>query len=335
MNRAKKVTVIGGGTGTFVVLSGLKIYEDISLKAIVAMTDSGGSTGTLRDEYGVLPVGDLRQCLVALAEDTNSQANLMRELFLYRFKKGSFEGHNFGNLFLTAMADILGSEKEAVLFASNVLNVKGDIIPITNKNVDLVAEYEDGTVLVEEANIDEPDSRHDKTSKITDLRIQPKAELLKQARETILDSDFIILGPGDLYTSLLANFVVEGAKEAMRKSQAHLIYVTNLMNKYGQTYNYSYQNYLDEIKKYAGRSPDTVLINNREIPQDILNTYKNKENSLPVRDELTDQTEVNIIRTDLLSDTIYKQSSCDNVKRSLIRHDPQKLARNLHKIISQ
>jgi uncharacterized cofD-like protein len=233
------------------------------------------------------------------------------------------------------MADILGSEKKAVLFASQVLNVKGGIIPITDKNVDLVAEYEDGSVLVEEANIDEPDSRHDKTSKITNLRIQPKAQLLKQARQTILDSDFIIIGPGDLYTSILANFVIEGAKEAMQSSQAHLIYVTNLMNKYGQTYDYSYQNYLNEINKYAGRFPDTVLINNREIPKNILDTYKNKENSLPVKDELNEQIEANIIRTDLLSNTVYKQSSCDSVKRSLIRHDPQKLAQSLNKIINQ
>ena len=144
-----KVTVIGGGTGTYTVLIGLKKFSNLELKAIVTATDNGGSTGRLRDEYGILPVGDIRQCMAALAENGNGN-NIIRELLTYRFEKGELKGHNFGNLLIAAITDVLGSEDKAIEELSKVLNIKGQIIPISTDDVDLVAEYSNGEVLVGE-----------------------------------------------------------------------------------------------------------------------------------------------------------------------------------------
>lgn len=177
----KNIVVIGGGTGTYTVLTGLKKYPELSLKAIVGVTDSGGSTGKLRDEFGILPVGDFRQAIVALSEEGNGE-NLLRDLFLYRFEKGSgLAGHNFGNLLLTALTDILGSEAKAITAAGKILRINGEVIMVSTDNVDLVAEYDDGSVLVGEAHIDEPDKRHNSNAKIKSLRIQPITKVSEKA----------------------------------------------------------------------------------------------------------------------------------------------------------
>jgi len=325
------VVVIGGGTGTFTVLSGLKQYEDIKLKALVAVTDSGGSSGRLRDIYGILPVGDIRQCLIALA-DSPPEENILRELFLYRFDRGTMAGHNFGNLFLAAMTDILGDEDKAIRHASQVLNIKGEVIPIAHGDIDLVAEYADGSVQVGEASIDEPNKKHDKTQRITSLRIQPKTEISPKALSAIKKADIIITGPGDLYSSIIANFVIEGAKSAMQKSKAKFIYITNIMSKFGQTHNMSTKEHIEEITRYSGKTPDYILLNNRKLPPAALPQYS-KEHALPIVDDLQKTSEYKIIKADLLSPVIVKQKKQDVVQRSLIRHDIQKLAKSLYKII--
>ncbi|HEY0964180.1 MAG TPA: 2-phospho-L-lactate transferase CofD family protein, partial [Candidatus Paceibacterota bacterium] len=180
----KNIIIIGGGTGTHTILRGLKRYQkQVNLSAIVTMADSGGSTGRLRDEFGYLPVGDVRMALAALASDIDEHEELLRQLFLYRFDRGNgLSGHNFGNLLLVALTDILGSEEEAIRAAARVLRVQGQVVPVTTQPVDLVATYDDGVVLVGEHLIDEPslDRLH---RKITHLSVQPQATISARAEE--------------------------------------------------------------------------------------------------------------------------------------------------------
>ncbi|MFH1547317.1 MAG: gluconeogenesis factor YvcK family protein [bacterium] len=319
-----KVTVIGGGTGTYTVLMGLKKFSNLSLKAIVTATDSGGSTGRLRDEYGILPVGDIRQCMAALSENGNGNS-ILRKLLSYRFDKGELEGHNFGNLLLAATTNILGSEEKAIKEMSKILNIKGEVIPITNDDIDLVAEYENGDVLVGEGNIDEPNNKHDSCLRISNIRTQPKAKITQSAQDAITNSDYIILGPGDLYTSTLSNFVVDGAKEVMKRTKAKVIFIVSLMTKHGQTTNFKAQNYVDEVTKYIGKIPDYVIVNNQEMSDFVKSLYE-KEEATPVEDNIDPTLKSHVIRADVGSEKIIQRNGNDNVKRSLIRHDSNKLA---------
>ena len=327
----KKVVTLGGGTGSFTVLTGLKEFP-YELTSIISVTDSGGSTGKLRDEFGYLPVGDFRMALVALSESNGD--NILRQLFLYRFDKGSgLAGHNFGNLFLTALTEILGSEKKAFEYASKILRVHGKVIPITNNNVTLVAEYENGEILVGETFIDEPPKRHDGTSRIKKLKIQPKANIFSRAKDEILEADAVIIGPGDLYTSLIANLVIEGVSSSLNKTKAKIIYIMNLMTKYGQTHNFSAKDHINEIKKYIGRYPDYVLVNKNHLPKEILKKYK-EESAYPVVNDLKSVKEYKVITRDFLAPEFVKKSSGDKLKRSLIRHDSKKLAKVIAQILS-
>lgn len=328
----KNIVVIGGGTGTFTVLSGLKQYEDLNLKVIVSVTDSGGSTGKLRDDFGTLPVGDFRQVIVALADEENGN-DLLRELFLYRFNEGEgLKGHNFGNLLLTALTGILGSEGRAISAASKILRVKGDVIMVSNDNVDLVAEYSNGNVLVGEASIDEPEEKYVEGTRITNLKIQPKTTISRRAKDAIKSADYIIMGPGDLYTSLLCNIVIPGVSEAIVKSKAKIIYITNLMTRYGQTTDYTVMDHINDLEKYLGKMPNVVLLNSKELPKAALDKYV-EEKAFPVVDDI-DRKKFNVIEADLLSGRLIEQKDSDEVKRSLVRHDSDKLAKELYTIVS-
>ncbi|OGC45880.1 hypothetical protein A2V49_04175 [candidate division WWE3 bacterium RBG_19FT_COMBO_34_6] len=327
-----KVVVIGGGTGTYTVLSGLK-KKNLDLTSIVTVADSGGSTGRLRDEFGYLPLGGFRMALVALA-DANGDSNILRDLFSYRFDKGTgLIGHNFGNLLLTALSDILGNEEKAFEYASKILRVKGKVVPITNKDITLIAEYENGEIIIGETHIDEPHSKHDGTQKIKLLRGQPKATISKKAKDAIKEADLIVVGPGDLYTSILANFVVSGVSQAVKDSKAKFVHVVNLMNRYGHTHNFKASDYIDEITRYVGRLPDFVLINNSKLPRNILKRYE-EEKGYPVKDNLTSKSKFKIIRKNLLAPECIKKVSGDAVRRSLIRHDSDKLAKEIEKILT-
>ncbi|MBN1618010.1 YvcK family protein [Candidatus Dojkabacteria bacterium] len=332
----KKILVIGGGTGTFVVLSSLTHDPELDLDAIVTVTDSGGSTGKLRDQYGYLPVGDLRQCLVALS-NLNGYNKILRYLMVHRFEKGDLQGHNFGNLFLIALTDILGSEEKAIQFASRLFQVKGHIIPISKGNVDLVAHYEDGTTLVGEKYIDEPDiEKHDLSKRIIDLKIQPTTKINPDAQKAILEADIIITGPGDLYSSICSNFVVPGAKAAMVKTKAKFIYILNIMTKYGQTTNYTASEHVEELIKYSGKVPDFVIVNNRKIPKATEKKYQ-EEMAIQVIDDLTKlkkKYDFKIIREDLISKVQTRRLKQDRVKRSLLRHDSTKIAKIVKQIVA-
>ena len=324
MEDKKSIVVIGGGTGTHTILRGLKHYQrQINLTAIVTMADSGGSTGRLRDEFGQLPVGDVRMALAALASDDDEHEELVRQLFMHRFDRGSgLEGHNVGNLLLVALTDILGSEEAAIRAAARVLHVRGSVIPVSTESVHLVATYADGVTITGEHKIDEPDAdRADYP--IVSLSVTPNATINPKAEAAILNADLIILGPGDLYASTVANLVVDGIPEAIQASKGKLIYVVNLFSKSGQTEGYTASKCVEEITRYAGRKPDYIIVNSGDIPQEALEYYAS-ESECPIEDDLENSPAV--IRADVVSTTMFDGDESDVLTRSLIRHDSQKLA---------
>ena len=328
----KNIVVIGGGTGTHTVLRGLKKYQkQVALSAIVTMADSGGSTGRLRDEFGYLPVGDVRMALAALASDIDQHEELLRELFMYRFNKGEgLSGHNFGNLLLVALTDILGSEEEAIAAAARVLRVQGNVIPITTEKVDLVATYADGVIITGEHMIDEPAADR-RSQRITELTVVPSATISSRAEAALLNADMIILGPGDLYTSVLANCVVDGVVETLKHSTAKIVYVCNLMTKAGQTTGMGVSEHVTEISKYIQRMPDIVLVNTGFLPEDLLIRYA-ADGEYPVSFNY-ESDQCRIIPADMLANEVVQTAAGDVLKRSLIRHDPQKLARLIMELL--
>jgi uncharacterized cofD-like protein len=321
----KKIVVIGGGTGTHTVLSGLKKYADrVELSAIVAMTDSGGSTGRLRDEFGYLPVGDVRMALAALASEDDEHDALVRKLFLHRFEtNGDISGHNFGNLFLMALTDLLGSEERAIHAASRVLRVCGTVVPVTHEKVNLVAEYANGRTVIGEHEIDEPQGNYT-DQKIIALRVTPHAALNPKVVTVLSEADLIIFGPGDLYTSVLANCVVDGFSQALTDTHAQVLYISNLMTKAGQTTGMGLQEHIEELARYSGRMPDSILVNNAPLPEELLQKYA-AESEYPVSCE-NGLTSCTMIQKDLLSSEEIVRGKGDVLRRSLIRHDSNKLA---------
>ncbi len=326
----KKVVCIGGGTGTFVALRGLKQYP-LSLTAIVTMSDSGGSNRRIRDEFGLLPTSDIRQCLVALS-DENGGIGILRKLFMYRFEKGQgIAGMTFGNLFMAALTDIMGSQDEAIKQTGKVLRIKGAVIPVTLTETNLYATYEDGTTVTEEHLIDEP--THDGTLKITDVSLKPNAKANPEAIAAIKNADMVVIGPGDLYTSLLPNLLVDGIAKALKETKAEIVYVLNLMTKFGQTYNFTAVDHVNAVEKIIGQSIDHVLVNTAPLSPKALEVYA-KAHEAPVIDNLPRNSYYKVRTGKLVSNTLYKKSSSDALIRSLIRHSSDRLAEALAGIIT-
>jgi uncharacterized cofD-like protein len=323
----KKVTVIGGGTGTFVVLSGLKQTE-LDLGVIVTMMDSGGSTGRLRDQLGVLPPGDLRQCLVALSD----APLLWRKLFLYRFENGDLKGHNFGNIFLSALEKVSSSYDEVLETAEYVLKTRGEVIPVTFEKTHLCVEYASGTLVCGEGNIDEDNPEE---TRITRAFVDPPVKVNPHAVQRIMESDFIIVGPGDLYTSIIPVLLIDGVKEAIKKRNPTVIYNMNLMTKMGQTTHYTAADHIEDLTKYLGKEPEYVIMNNGSISKQIMDWY-NAHNEVLVKNDLnSDNYSGTIIEEAVVDKKNIEKSSSDTLTRSLVRHDSQILATLLHRIITQ
>lgn len=317
-----KIVCLGGGTGTFVTLRGLKNYP-VHLTAIVTMSDSGGSNKRIRDEFGLLPTSDIRQCLVALSEE-NGDIGLMRKLFMYRFEKGEgIKGMTFGNLFMAALSDITGSQKEAIKQTRKVLKIKGTVLPVSFTDTNLFAEYEDGSVVAEEHFIDEPS--HDGTLQIKNVYLQPEAEANPDALKSIADADLIVLGPGDLYTSVIPNLLVKGIPEAIIKSKAKKLYVSNLMTKYGQTYNFKTSTHVEKLSTFLKGTVDYVVVNIGELPEQALELYR-LQHEFPVVNDLPNDSSYKIIAKDVVANEIIERSASDVLVRGLVRHDSQKLA---------
>ena len=310
------VTVIGGGTGSFSLLTGLRAYEDLWVQCIVTMMDSGGDSGRLRDEFGVLPPGDVRRCLVALSEETQ----LLRDLFSFRFVESPLEGRSFGNLFFLALTKLLNSEQEAIEAISRILKIRGRVIAVTWDHAHLHAELSDGTVVIGEGNIDVP--KHDPSIPIRRVYLQPQAEANPEAVAAILESDFIVLAPGNLFTSTVPNLLVKGISEALQQTKAPLVYVMNLMTRHGETDGYTAAQHVEQILRYGGRTPEAVLVHEGQLPFDeLLLRYKTEKSYQVLVDE------------ENLYNLGVKIVQCWNVAPESafvrVRHDPARTARAL------
>ncbi len=315
-----KIVVIGGGTGSFTLLSALKDYSD-ELTALVNMADDGGSTGVLRDELGVLPPGDVRQCLVALSTAPEE----LRELFNYRFPEGTFSGHSFGNLFLSAVERMTSNFNEAIRMAGDVLRIQGRVLPITLEKCNLVLHSDEGDLVGEYkiANIRlDPHNR-------PNLSLTPHAVITPEARHAILQADLVVIAPGNLYASLAPALIVEGVGQALAETAAKIAFVCNLVNKPNQTREYAVHEYAEEIERFAGNNClDYVLYNNDEPDSEQMQKYA-LDDEFPVIIDVTalQDAQYQPIAGAFLSHHDHVRNQNDSfIERSLIRHDAPAIA---------
>ncbi len=301
-----RVVAIGGGTGLSALLRGLKLHK-IELTAIVTVADDGGSTGRIRDVFNMPAPGDIRNCLVAMAEEES----LMGRLFHYRFDQEGSEltGHAFGNLFITALTQVTGSFEQGVTESAKVLNVRGRVLPSTLENITLCAEMEDGQVIRGESAL-----AHD-SDKIKEVFLEPTApDAYKPALAAILNADLVVMGPGSLYTSVVPNLLVGGVREAIRWSRAATVYVCNVATQHGETDHMGYEDHINQIVHYLGEGElDYSVVNSHVQSEDAIRPEWQVE---PVKYDGKDVTStgVKIIASDVVND------------RNALRHDPVKLA---------
>jgi uncharacterized cofD-like protein len=325
------IVAIGGGTGLSTLLRGLKRYVGSdgpwsigALGAIVTVTDEGGSSGVLRKEFGMLPPGDIRNCIVALAEEEQ----LLSRLFNYRFDTDSaLKGHSLGNLLLTAMCEITGSFDNAVLAASEVLAIRGEIYPSTLTDVRVRATLEDGSVLIGEvaisgSNIGEEPRTSVRHARITQLALDPAgAEPTEGALAALAAADLILIGPGSLYTSVLPNLVIDKLAAALRNAKALRVYICNVMTQPNETDGYSAQDHLQAIVEHAGLVVDVMVINGRRPTESIVRTYA-AMNQVPVEFDLESIRTLGV--TPFFGDII--------AEGDLVRHDSDALAQTVFQL---
>lgn len=324
-NEVKKVVRIGGGSGGFTLLRGLKEFP-LDITAVFTSFDSGGSAGILRDELGVLPPGDVRRGLLALADE--KQAEILRELLNFRFENparpngigrsgggnSSLHGHSFGNLFLVALASIYGGEIEGIQKASELLNIKGKIFPVSLEQSQVHAILEDGTEIVGETNVDIP--KHDGNLRIKNVFLDPPARIYEGTDKAIRKADLIVIGPGDLYSSIVPTLLTTGMKEALQASRGKTIVVCNLMTKWGETNDFTASDMVRELLHYSGLSRfDYAICNTKEIDKSLAESYA-RENKHPMRcDSALSQYVTKVITGDFF------------LAADIARHDSEKLAR--------
>ena len=309
-----KIVVIGGGTGLSTMLRGLKLYTN-NITAIVTVGDDGGGSGKLRADLGMLPPGDIRNCILALA-DTEP---IMEDLLQYRFTEGTLKGQSFGNLFLAAMDGISDNFEAAVQKMSSVLAVTGKVLPVTLDDMKLIAELENGNIVEGESII--PDEVIKQKSKIKNLKIEPeKAKPLLDALMAISEADAIVMGPGSLYTSIIPNLLVEDIAECINKSDAIKIYISNVMTQPGETDDFTVSDHIKALMKYSGKnSVEYVIANNGTIPKDIEERYLSEGSKLVELDyDNIKDLGVKVVETDLVK-----------ITKGYVKHDSEYLAQVL------
>src|SRR5579885_2855347 len=312
----QRVVTLGGGTGHYTLLRGLRPLC-AQLTAIVSMMDSGGSSGKLRDEYGILPPGDFTRCLVALSDHPET----MRELFGHRFRGGSLDGHTMRNLLFTALEQLTGSTAETVHRLHDVFRVQGRVLPVTVQTCDLVMNLEDGSTIRGEANIDTLGDLLN--APVLNVYLDPHVQAYDEALAALRAADVIVLGPGDLYTSIVPNLLVEGVPRAIVESKALVIYVANLMTKPNETHGYTVRDFASTIELYLGAPRiDVVLYHAREIQRGVRDTYA-ETSSYPV--QLGDVSSWR-------STTRFVGGSIA-VDRPYVRHDSRRLATTIRTCI--
>ncbi|MBR1461693.1 YvcK family protein [bacterium] len=313
MNRGPRIVAVGGGTGLSMLLSGIKNITN-NITAVVSVGDDGVSSGRLRESLDILPPGDIRHCMTALADDED----LVTKLFKYRFKNGEgLEGHSFGNLFLTAMCAITGDMASAVKASANVISIRGRVLPSTLDDMKLVAEMEDGRIVHGESTIPEAGG------KIKRLFSEPSdCKALPEVIDAIKNAELIILGPGSLYTSVIPNLLIKEISEEIEKSKAKKIYVCNIMSQPGETDGYTVSDHLKALINHSGvkKIVDTVLVNNY-IPENLADKYQ-KSGSYPIKVDLAEIKKLGI--------KVYAKNLVEPDKNGLVRHSSSKVARNIY-----
>lgn len=309
LDKGPRIVVVGGGTGLSTILRGLKHLTN-NLTAIVTVGDDGGSSGKLRREMGVLPPGDIRNCIAALADEED----LVTKLFQYRFAEGGLGGHSFGNLFLTALCSITGDMFQAIKESSKVLAIRGKVLPSTLDDMVLVAELEDGRIIEGESDIPEAKG---KIKRLFSKPENPKA--LDDALKAIEEADLIIMGPGSLYTSVIPNLLIKDISKAICESKASKVYICNIMTQPGETDDYSVTDHVRAIIDHAGSSDimDAVIVN-KKLPTNLAKKYENAK-SFPV--------EFNETEVENLGIRVIKATLTEDNEQGLVRHSHKKLAR--------
>lgn len=307
MYKEPKVVVIGGGTGLSVLLRGLKKFP-LKISAVVSVADDGGSTGKLRDLFEIPAPGDIRNVMVSLSE----VEPLIEKLLQYRFKNGSLEGHAMGNLLLTAVADITGNMVDGIEALSKILNVKGRILPLTNESVTLCAKFSDGSIVEGESHLSKTDK------KIEEVFYKEKVSAYGETIKALKEADYIIFSIGSLYTSIIPNLLIDEVRETLIKSNAKKIYICNAMEQPGETVNYKVSDHINSIHKHCQADIiDYVIVNDDEIPKDVLIKYK-KEDVKPVE---IDEENISTLGVELGKHRIIEIS-----KAKEVRHNPIRLA---------
>jgi len=324
-NKKTKVVTIGGGTGSFTLLTELKKLSNIEITAVVAMSDSGGSTGRLRVDMGVLPAGDIRQVLVALSRSPED----LRELFTYRYEAGTIMGHTFGNLFLSTLEKITGSLEDAIIRAGKLLSVKGRIYPVTLTKHNLQVQMPNGERVIGEGTIDE---RY--ISGYTNISLTDNPVLNPNVARSIIEADIVIIAPGNFYCSIVPNFLVPGLTEVLEASKAKKVMIANLLTKEGHTTGFTVAKFLNELKSLSrGFVPDIVVYNSdRKVTPEVEALYKKEGGELVTLGssaELKDFKDTEFIGGNIVARgplaTQDTQSKADTVKRSFLRHDAKKV----------
>lgn len=319
--KGPKIVAVGGGTGLSTMLRGLKQYSS-NLTALVTVADDGGGSGILREDLGMLPPGDIRNCILALA-DTEP---IMQKLLQYRFQDGMLKGQSFGNLFLAAMDGISDSFEEAVKKMSDVLAVTGTVLPITLEDVRLCAETDSGHTILGEFNIGHR-SDNDK-SKINRVYLnQTNVKPLNEAIEAIMDADIVVLGPGSLYTSIIPNLLVDGVCEALSKTKAIIVYVCNVMTQPCETDGYTLSEHIKAIEKHSKKGIiDYCIVNTADIPYELKERYeKDGAEMVKVDSEVVDKMGIEIVSGDFKA----------IINNSYVRHDSNKLAKQVIQLVSE
>ena len=322
--RPKRVVTIGGGSGQFVLLSGLRNIDRIKITAIVSMMDSGGSTGRLRDELGILPPGDILKCVLALSP----HQEIARQILQKRFTSDRrLKGHNAGNMLLTMLSRYTGSFPAGVNALTEILDAKGLILPVTTSQATLVAELTDGTRIFGEQAIDLP--RGDQREKIRQVFLVPHhsdgIQVYPPVLKAIAKADLIILGPGDLFTSIIPNLIVPGVAEALRNSSARLIYVLNIMTKYGETHQFEAGDFVKRLEKVIGCKVNGVIYNDQSPSEATRALYKKQKSEMVV---------LNPDHAQWPPRRLYGHDLLDE-KKGVIRHDSKKLALVIQDILNE
>jgi uncharacterized cofD-like protein len=308
----KNIVVIGGGTGLNQLLRGLKWLKDINLTSIVAVTDEGGSSGIIRNDFEIPPPGDIRNNIIALSE----KESLITKLLGYRFNEGFLKNHNLGNIILLALTRINNNNFPlAIKTLSEFLNIKGRVLPSSFELIRIAGEFIDGTVAFGEKNLVSVNK------KISRVWLDGNSEAYEESIMALKNADCIIFGPGSLYTSIITNLLVKGIKEAIKESNSKLIYISNIMTQPGETTDYNLSDHINQIQYYLDYNVDYIIANSGKIPEFILRRYK-KRNATVVEIDIEDER---IIKDDL----VY----FINEEKTIIRHDSTKLSKLIKRII--